>query len=115
MYRDAQEYIKSCDACQRTENISKKNEMPLATLLKIELFGVWGMDFMGPFSSSFNNKYILVTVDYVSKLVEAIASPTNDTKVVFRFLEKNIFNRFGIPRAIVSDEEKYFITNIKKN
>ena len=62
------------------------------------MYDVWGMDFMGPFPSSFNNKYILVTVDYISKWVEAILSPTNDTKVVFRFLKKNIFSQFDIPR-----------------
>ncbi|XP_027166325.1 uncharacterized protein LOC113766318 [Coffea eugenioides] len=97
-----------CDACQRTGNISRKNEMPLTTFLEVELFDIWGIDFMGPFPSSFNNKYILVAVDYVSKWVEAIASPTNDSKVVLRFLKKNIFCRFGIPKAIISDEGKHF-------
>ena len=66
---------------------------------------------MGPFPSSFNNKYILVAVNYVFKWVEAIASPTNDTKMVLRFLKENIFSRFGIPRAIESDEGKYFCNN----
>ena len=49
------------------------------------------MDFMGPFLPSYNNLYILVAVDYVSKWVEAIATPTNDSKVVIRFFKKNIF------------------------
>ncbi|XP_071927623.1 uncharacterized protein [Coffea arabica] len=31
MYQDAREYVKNCDACQRTGNISRKNEMPLTT------------------------------------------------------------------------------------
>ncbi|XP_071909600.1 uncharacterized protein [Coffea arabica] len=80
MYRDAREYVKNCDACQRTGNISRKNEMPLTTFLEVELFDVW----------------------------EAIASSTNDSKIVLRFLKKNIFSRFGIPKAIVSDEGKHF-------
>ncbi|GJY34150.1 reverse transcriptase domain-containing protein [Tanacetum coccineum] len=37
-----------------------------------------GIDFMGPFSSSNGNKYVLVAIDYVSKWVEAQAFPTND-------------------------------------
>nr|GEU98554.1 reverse transcriptase domain-containing protein [Tanacetum cinerariifolium] len=41
-----------------------------------------GIDFMGPFSSSRGNKYILVAVDYFSKWVEAKALPTNDARVV---------------------------------
>ena len=63
---------------------------------------------MGPFPSSQGNLYILVAVDYVSKWVEAIATPHNDSKTVQKFLKKNIFTRFGIPRAIISDEGKHF-------
>ncbi|XP_071902737.1 uncharacterized protein [Coffea arabica] len=112
MYRDAREYVKNCDACQRTGNISRKNEMPLTTFLEVELFDVWGIDFMGPFPSSYNNKYILLAVDYVSKWVEAIPSQTNDAKVVFKFLKRNIFYRFGVPKAIISDEGKHFCNKI---
>ncbi|KAL4340421.1 hypothetical protein GQ457_08G032480 [Hibiscus cannabinus] len=73
-------------------------------ILEVELFDVWGIDLMGPFPSSFGNLYILLAVDYVSKWVEAIAAPRNDSKTVQKFLQKNIFTRFGTPRAIISDE-----------
>jgi len=74
----------------------------------VELFDVWGIDFMDPFPPSYNNLYILVVVDYVSKWVEAIATPTNDTKVVIKFLKKNIFTTFGMPRALLSDNGTHF-------
>jgi transposase InsO family protein len=67
---------------------------------------------MGPFPNSFGNLYILVVVDYVSKWVEAIASPTNDARVVTTFLKKNIFTRFGTPRAIISDEGSHFCNKV---
>ncbi|XP_031266005.1 uncharacterized protein LOC116124425, partial [Pistacia vera] len=73
-----------------------------------DLFDVWGIDFMGPFPSSFGNTYILVAVDYVSKWVEAVALPTNDARVVINFVRKNIFSRFGVPRAIISDGGSHF-------
>ena len=108
LFKDAHEFVKRCDRCQHTGNISKRNEMPLNYILEVELFDVWGIDFMGPFVMSFRNQYILLAVDYVSKWVEAIATPTSDASVVLEFLKKNIFNRFGTPRAIISDEGTHF-------
>lgn len=67
---------------------------------------------MGPFPLSFGNLYILVTVDYVSKWIETIALSTNDANVVTRFLQKNIFTRFGTPRAIISDEGTHFCNRL---
>ncbi|KAI4353730.1 hypothetical protein L6164_002661 [Bauhinia variegata] len=82
--------------------------MPQNPILEVELFNVWGIDFMGPFPPSYGNLYILVAVDYVSKWVEAFPSSTNDSKVVQRFLKKNIFTRFGVPRTLISDGGKHF-------
>lgn len=59
-------------------------------ILEVEIFNVWGIDFMGQFFSFFGNRYILLMVDYVSKWVEAINLPTNDTKEVVKFLQKNL-------------------------
>ncbi|KAL5573202.1 hypothetical protein UlMin_022799 [Ulmus minor] len=63
---------------------------------------------MGHFPTSFSNKFVLVAVNYVSKWVEAVALSTNDSRVVIRFLKKNIFARFGTPRAIISDGGSHF-------
>ena len=82
--------------------------MPLNPILVVEIFDVWGIDFMGPFPSSFGHQYILVAVDYVSKWVEAIPCRTNDHKVVIGFLKSNIVSRFGFPRAIISDGGAHF-------
>ena len=56
--------------------------------------------------------YILLAVDYVSKWVEAVATPTNDAKKVLKFLQKNNFTRFGAPRAIVSDKGSHFCNKV---
>ena len=63
---------------------------------------------MGLFPSSFGNQYILVAVDYVSKWVEDVALPTNKGKDVVKFVKKHIFSRFGVPRAILSDNGVHF-------
>jgi len=82
--------------------------MPLSPILEIKLFDVWGIDFMGPFPSTFGNQYFLIAVKYVSKCVEAIPSKTNDNKVVDKFLKKNIFSHFGTPHVIISDNGTHF-------
>lgn len=63
---------------------------------------------MGPFPSSYGNQYILVAVDYISKWVEVVALPTNDSKAVIKFLKKNFFTRFGVLKALIRDEGTYF-------
>nr|GEU82124.1 reverse transcriptase domain-containing protein [Tanacetum cinerariifolium] len=107
IYHDAHNLVKSCDACQRQGKILQRDEIPQNSIQVCEIFDVWGIDFMGPFSSLRGNKYILVAVDYLSKWVEAKALPTNDAWVICKFL-KSIFARFGTPRAIISDRGTHF-------
>ncbi|GJZ47691.1 reverse transcriptase domain-containing protein [Tanacetum coccineum] len=83
IYKDAHELVKNCDSCQRQGKFSQRDEMPQNSIQVCEIFDVWGIDFMGPFPSSKGNKYILVAVDYLS-------------------------NRFGAPRAIISDRGTHF-------
>ncbi|GKE49204.1 reverse transcriptase domain-containing protein [Tanacetum coccineum] len=64
---------------------------------------------MGSFPSSRGNRYILVAVDYVSKWVEAKALPTNDARVVVKFL-KQLFSRFGTPGPSLVIEGRIFVT-----
>ncbi|CAN6691845.1 unnamed protein product [Malus baccata var. baccata] len=106
--RDARTFCLTCDRCQRMGNISAKDQMPQNPILSVEIFDVWGIDFMGPFPSSHGFLYILLAVDYVSKWVEAKATRTNDSKVVADFVKSNIFARFGMPRVLISDGGSHF-------
>nr|GEY44279.1 reverse transcriptase domain-containing protein [Tanacetum cinerariifolium] len=107
IYKDAFELVKHCDSCQSQGKISQRDEMPQNSIQVCEIFDVWGIDFMEPFPSSKGNKYILVAVDYLSKWVEGKALPTNDAKVVVKFL-KSLFSRFETPKAIISDRGAHF-------
>ena len=93
-------------------NISKGHEMALRGILVLQLFDVWGIDFMGPFQDSFGNIYILLAVDYVSKWVEATTCPKNDANIVVGFLQRNILSRFGTPRTIMSDGGSHFANKV---
>ena len=96
-------------------NLSRRNEMPLQGILVVQIFYIWGIDFMGPFPSSFGNIYILLAVDYVSKWVEATACPRNDAIIVVGFIQRNILSRFGAPRTIISDEGSHFANKVLQN
>nr|XP_009601228.1 uncharacterized protein LOC104096545 [Nicotiana tomentosiformis] len=76
--------------------------------MEVEIFDEWGIDFMGPFVRSYDMTYIFVAVDYVSKLFEAVSLPNNEARSVTDFLKKNIFTRFGTPRAILRDGGSHF-------
>ena len=82
------------------------------TILEVQLFDLWGMDFMGQFRPSFSNLYILLAVDYVSKWVEAIPTHTNDASVVAKFLLSHIFTWFGTPRALITDGGTHFYNKL---
>ncbi|XP_070004674.1 uncharacterized protein [Nicotiana sylvestris] len=114
--------VKSCDKCPRMSNISRLHEMPITTIQEVEVFDMWGIDFMGPFVS-YGNKYILVAVDYVSKWVEKVSLPTNDAKGVTNIISRRLSkfsntgssevassSRRGVreahPPALVNEEEE---------
>ena len=109
LFRNVQVYVKTCDHCQRVGNLPKANAMPMALILAVDIFHMWGIDFQDPYPSSFGNKYILVAVDYVSKWVETIATKTNDAQVVTKFFKKVIFPRFGCHHVVISDNGTHFI------
>ncbi|RDX62471.1 pol, partial [Mucuna pruriens] len=76
--------------------------MPQQPILFCEVFDVWGIDFMGPFQVSNGYSYILLTMG------RGHSHQTNDAKVVVDFLKSNIFYRFGVPKALISDQGSHF-------
>lgn len=79
----------------------KKHKMSLNNTLEVDIFYVYGIDFMGTFPSSRGNQYILVSIYYVSKWVEAILLPTNHAKIVVKFIRKHSVDRLE-PRGLSS-------------
>ena len=93
-------------------NIGRRNAMPLEGIMVVQIFYVWGIDFMGLFPPSFGNLYILLAVDYVSKWMEAVACPKNYANTIIGFIQRNILSRFGAPRTIISDEGSHFVNKM---
>ena len=115
LFKDCFEFYKTCARCQQFGGVTKRNMMPLTPILILEIFDCWGIDFMGPFLPSCVYLYIFLSVDYVSKWVEAIPTRTNDHKVVLKFIKEHIFSRFGVPHAIISDSGLHFCNRSFEN
>ena len=86
--------------------------MPLRNIQEVEIFDVWGFDFMGPFPPSFGKLYILLFVDYVLKWVEVVSTEKNDAKIVVQFIHRNILTQFGAPQCILSDEGSHLCNRV---
>ena len=89
--------------------------MPAKYVIECEPFDVWGIDFMGPFVPSDGKQFILVAIDYFTRWVEAEACVHADGKTVEKFVRKNIFSRFGCPRALISDGGRHFNNSLLNN
>jgi hypothetical protein len=87
----------------------------LYPILTLALFEKWGIDFIGPITpttSSRHCRYILLSIDYCTRWVEAQASAKDDAHTVPRFLYEQIFSRFGAPLQLVSDKGTHFLDEI---
>ena len=78
LFKDVHLHCKNYAKCQKFGKISRRDMMPLSSIIIVEIFDVWGIDFMRPFSYSFGNEYILLTIYYVSKWVEVVPTRTTD-------------------------------------
>ena len=79
IFKDVHRFYTKCLQCQTSSKISKRNEMRMWLILEVEIFNLWGIDFMGPFPPSDAKEYILVAVDYVSKWLTR--SPLGETTI----------------------------------
>ncbi|XP_047264284.1 uncharacterized protein LOC124896673 [Capsicum annuum] len=112
VYKDTYDFVKKYDQCQRQGSITKQHEMPMTKMMGVELFYIWGIDFMGMFLSSYGYKYILVAMDYVSKWVETVALADDEGKRVVAILKKSIFSYFGVPWTSISDGGSNFCNKV---
>jgi hypothetical protein len=109
MYDDAMSFVQHCSRCQKHENVNARDVMPLTLNLQIDIFDVWGIDFMGPFPNSEGYEYILVAIDYVSKWAKALPCRASNTMHSKRMFNEVIFPRYAVSRIVISDGGSHFI------
>src|ERR671938_659907 len=108
-----QQYIKSCDRCQRQGKNLKKNELHPIKIIKP--FYHWGIDFLGPLpTTESGNRYIIVATDYFTKWPEAKATSEATAKEAVKFIYENIICTHGIPKKITTDRGTHFNNQLMK-
>nr|XP_043615921.1 uncharacterized protein LOC122587823 [Erigeron canadensis] len=106
------EEIKTCRVCQVHAPIPKGPKNEMISMTSPWPFYKWGMDIVGPFPKAPGGfKFLIVTIDYFTKWVEAKALVSISGKQVKKFVWDNIVYRFGLPGALVTDNGKQLVEN----
>ena len=115
LFKDAEEFVKRCDECQRVKVPIRKDNMPLRPMMGAHAFAKWGIDFVGPINPPAHRtraQYIIVATDYLTKWVEAKATQKNDARTTALFLYEYVFTRYGLPIETISDRGTHFINDV---
>ena len=109
MQKEALEYVKKCDQCQRfAPNIHQLGGV-LNPLFSLWPFARWGLDIVGPFPKAAGNKrYLLVGTNYFTKWVETKPLSNIRDADAKKFIWRNIVTRFRVPRTLISDNGLQF-------
>ncbi|XP_074337069.1 uncharacterized protein LOC141674249 [Apium graveolens] len=109
IHQDAIDFVKKYKECQLFSNITRTSPVLPSSVLSPIPFAVWGIDIMGPFPRAREDlRYLLVSIDYMTKWVEAKAMRTINQQDCIKFMD-NILMRFGIPSVLVSDNGPQFV------
>ena len=91
--------------------------MPLISVNPSLTFEIWAIDFIGPFpipAKRTGARYIITTVEYVTKWVEAEPVDTYSSEIGAKFIYENIITKFGCPLTLINDKGKHFINKTIK-
>ncbi|GJX18680.1 reverse transcriptase domain-containing protein [Tanacetum coccineum] len=112
MHRDARDMIRTCNDCQIHRPMPRNPQQPLTPITAPCPFYKWGINIAGPFPKGPGKvKFLIVTMDYFTKWIEAKAVATITGNQVKKFVWDNIVCRFGLPGEIVSDNVKHSQSN----
>jgi hypothetical protein len=111
MDADIRDFVQSCDPCQRKDPPQTTHEMhPIPVYGP---FDYWGIDCMGPLPATEDgSRYIIVAIDYFTKMVEARALDNIRAPAVAKFIFEEILSRYLIPMTIQTDNGKSFHNNL---
>ena len=114
MYQDIQDYVLSCDICQKVKVDRRQPRLPMTNMPITDTFDSWHIDFLGPLPRTQENSYahILLVIDRYPRWSEAFPMKDQDAKSVAKVLFNEIFARYGAPRVLISDRVTQFMSRL---
>jgi hypothetical protein len=112
--KDAKEYCKNCDVCQRVGNPSRRDDIPLRPQVTLKVFDKWAVDFVGPINPTVRRsgaRYIITAIEYLTIWAEAATVKHCSAETASHFLFEQVITRFGFPRVLMSDQGNHFINS----
>ena len=112
MYRDVQEFVARCEACQRTKTEALTPAGLLQPLpIPCQVWDDITMDFIEGMPKSHGRDTILVVVDRLSKYAHFLALTHPFTaKVVAETFVEGVVKLHGMPKSIISDRDPIFVS-----
>lgn len=111
MRPDIHRWSRACDICCER----RAGPKPHVPLTPIPVAGPWdrvGVDVLQLPRSDAGNRYLIVFIDYLTKWVEAFATPNQTSLTIARLLVENVVTRHGVPNELLSDRGTNFLSKL---
>ena len=111
MRQDIRRWSEACSTCFER----RAGPKPHIPLTPIPVAGPWdrvGVDVLQLPRSNTGNRYLIVFVDYLTKWVEAFATPNQTSLTIARLLVEEVVSRHGVPNELLSDRGTNFLSRL---
>ena len=108
MAADAERWVRGCQGCALSDKSAPPDKQKGSTIpAPADAGGQWGVDISGPF---YNGQLLLVAVDYATGWPEVMSRTSLKARDIIDWLDTEVFSRYGLPRALVTDNGPQFIS-----
>ena len=112
LYKDCKNFVIECDHYQRLSRPIPSTEIPLISINPSLTFKIWAIEFIVPFpvpTKRIGARYIITTVEYVTKREEEEPVETCFSEVATKFIYVNIITRFSCLLTMINNQGSHFI------